>query len=118
MFGGGFIVKVVAGIDDIMFISKVQIASRATSRTVEFAANREALLKAASEGALILLDLDAPAFDPLNVIPELVLQKGCRVVAFVSHVETEVVRRARDAGAHEVMSRSRFFEALPRLLNG
>ncbi|MBI4394040.1 MAG: response regulator transcription factor [Euryarchaeota archaeon] len=108
--------KVIAGVDDIMFTSKIQIAARASGQEVEFATNRETLLGAASDGGLVLLDLDAPAFDPLNLIPELTARESCRVIAFVSHVEADVARRAREAGAHQVLSRSRFFEALPGIL--
>lgn len=41
-----------------------------------------------------------------------------RVTGFVSHVDAETVRRAREAGVDQVMARSRFVEVLPQLLTG
>ena len=41
---------------------------------------------------------------------------GARVVGFVSHVDVELVKGAREAGADEVMARSGFVERLPGLL--
>ena len=108
--------KVVAAVDDVFFISKLENASRATGVPLQYVANREELLAAAGAGSLVLLDLDAPAYDPINVIPELRALRGVRTIAFLSHVETDLARRARDAGADHVMARSRFFAQIADLL--
>jgi hypothetical protein len=41
---------------------------------------------------------------------------GSRVVGFVSHVDTDTTRQAREAGLDQVMARSGFVEALPALI--
>ena len=38
------------------------------------------------------------------------------VTGFVSHVDSETIRRAREAGIDQVMPRSQFVQALPELL--
>ncbi|MGB6199527.1 MAG: hypothetical protein WA871_09510 [Candidatus Acidiferrales bacterium] len=39
-----------------------------------------------------------------------------RVIAFLSHVQTELAEQARAAGCDEVMPRSKFTQELPRIL--
>jgi len=44
-------------------------------------------------------------------------QDGVRVVAFLSHVQTELAAQARAAGCNEVMPRSSFTQSLAALLS-
>lgn len=60
--------------------------------------------------ALVIVDLDR-----CDDIEGFVLD-GVRVVGFGPHVDTELHRRAADAGYSEVLARSVFFKRLPELL--
>ena len=62
---------------------------------------------------LVLVDLAAPG--ALIAIEEMV-RTGVRVIAFGPHVDREVMRRARQIGAEQVLARSVFFEKLGDLL--
>jgi hypothetical protein len=42
---------------------------------------------------------------------------GGTVIGFVSHVNADAIRQARDAGLDQVLARSAFVESLPRLLS-
>lgn len=66
-------------------------------------------------GATIaIVDLDAPG--AIATVTGLRASwPALRVVGFVSHVHAERIREAREAGA-DVMARSAFVNALPRLL--
>jgi DNA-binding NarL/FixJ family response regulator len=79
--------------------------------------NGEALAaEAASEPALVIVDLNARC-DAAGAIGRWrAAGNEARVVAFVSHVQTELAERARAAGGAEVMPRSKFTRELATLL--
>jgi hypothetical protein len=76
---------------------------------VEFVTGPGALV--ASGAAILVVDLSRPGV--LDVLPGLA---GRRVIAFGSHVDTDLLDAARAAGCDEVMARSEFFRRAPELL--
>ena len=113
----------IALIDDIFFLAKVHETAKHTGVTLETAATGEALLKAAaaSPAALILVDLNAKQ-GALDAVERLSSANGQgnprRVIAFLSHVQTDLAERARAAGCAEVMPRSKFTQNLAEILRG
>ena len=113
---------VLAIVDDLMFASKIRsgrgparrhrVASRARRRP-RWPLSRE------SAPALVILDLNNPRTDPLGTVAAM---KGdpatmaIRTVGYVSHVQTEVIDAARQAGVDEVLARSAFTARLPEIL--
>lgn len=95
--------RVAAYVPDLMDRSRVQAAVG----DVAFVASPAGL--AAVEADLVLVDVGRPGV--LDVLPALAART--RVVAFGSHVDTEVLDAARAAGCAEVLPRSRFFTRLP-----
>jgi CheY-like chemotaxis protein len=66
---------------------------------------------------LVLIDLSAPDWEePVRRAKTLPQTRAIPIVAFGSHVNTELLRSARQAGCDHAWARSRFFEELPRLL--
>ncbi len=65
---------------------------------------------------LVLIDLNAD-LDVLRAV-ECSRQSASlpRTIAYVSHVQADLIDAARRAGAHEVMARSAFVAKLPALL--
>ena len=126
---------VIALIDDLFFVAKLRETAKQTGVELDTASTGEALLKAAaaSPAALILVDLnarhgameaverlcstDGPAF---SENPASAGQQGNprRVIAFLSHVQTDLAERARAAGCQEVMPRSKFTQNLAAILRG
>jgi CheY-like chemotaxis protein len=117
----------IALIDDLFFLAKVHETAKHTGVTLETAATGEQLLKAAaaSPSALILVDLNARQ-GALDAVERLCASNGAadgqakprRVIAFLSHVQTDLAERARSAGCQDVMPRSKFTQNLAEILRG
>jgi CheY-like chemotaxis protein len=115
-----------------------------TGITLEIAATGEQLLKAAAANpdALVIVDLNARQ-GSLDAVEQLCRSAepaplggvGCglglepgvksnspgnprRVIAFLSHLQTDLAERARAAGCHDVMPRSKFTQNLAAILRG
>jgi CheY-like chemotaxis protein len=120
----------IALIDDLFFLAKVHETAKHTGVTLETAATGEQLLKAAaaSPAALVLVDLNARQ-GALDAVERLCASNGParpasgqgnprRVIAFLSHVQTDLAERARAAGCTDVMPRSKFTQDLAEILRG
>jgi DNA-binding NarL/FixJ family response regulator len=110
--------RAVGFLDDDLFF-QMKIAETAKHLGVEFkAANTaEALLGLLDPPTkVVLIDLNAKN-QPLAALQQLLAtQKDMRVVAFLSHVQTELAAQARAAGCTEVMPRSAFTQNLAAIL--
>jgi len=118
-----FMADVIALIDDIFFLAKVHETAKQTGVKLETASTGEQLLKtaAASPEALVLVDLNARQ-GAMQAIEQLCSANGPgnprRVIAFLSHVQTELAERARSAGCSDVLPRSKFTQNLAEILRG
>jgi CheY-like chemotaxis protein len=115
--------RVLAGVSDMFFASKIRGTAEQLNVTVEFARTADALFdKAKTEvPALIILDLQGASPDPFEVTERLKADAQLRtvpIVAFFSHVEVELQARARETGVDMVLPRSAFTKRLPQLLTG
>jgi CheY-like chemotaxis protein len=117
-------------IDDLFFQAKLFETAKLTGITLETASTGEQLLKAAAANpeALVIVDLNARQ-GALNAVEQLCKGNGegiisngpgnpRRVIAFLSHVQTELAERARAAGCQDVMPRSKFTQNLAAILRG
>ena len=113
----------IALIDDLFFLAKVHETAKHTGVTLATASNGEQLLKAAAESpaALIVVDLNARQ-GALDAVEKLCAPNGPgnprRVIAFLSHVQTDLAARAMAAGCQDVMPRSKFTQNLAEILRG
>jgi DNA-binding NarL/FixJ family response regulator len=113
----------IALIDDLFFLAKVHQTAKLTGITLETASTGEQLLKAAeaNPASLILVDLNARQ-GALDAVEKLCAANGAgnprQVIAFLSHVQTDLAERARAAGCTEVMPRSKFTQNLAEILRG
>ena len=113
---------VIALIDDIFFLAKVHETAKQTGVKLETASTGEQLMKAAeaSPEALVLVDLNARQ-GAMQAVEELCANGSGnprRVIAFLSHVQTELAERARSAGCSDVLPRSKFTQNLAEILRG
>jgi DNA-binding NarL/FixJ family response regulator len=114
---------VIVLIDDLFFQAKLFETAKLTGITLETAATGEQLLKAAAANpaALVIVDLNARQ-GALDAVEQLCKSNGPggprRVIAFLSHVQTELAERARAAGCQDVMPRSKFTQNLAAILSG
>lgn len=110
-------------VDDMFFAAKINAAALAAGRQVERIKSRAQLEQTVAENppALIILDLNADRLDPLDTIRFLKAHTQARavpLVAFVSHVETALIRRAQAAGCDLVLPRSAFTQMLADVVAG
>jgi len=114
--------KISLMVDDMFFAAKINAAAGAAGRTVERIRSRQQLeALAAALPLLVIVDLKATSQDPLQAIAFLKSQAALRavpVVAFVSHVQTETIRRAQAAGCDIVLPHSAFTQMLPDIVAG
>ena len=112
--------KVIAIVTDLMFIAKVQDGVKRAGFEVEFAKTAaDVVAKATQAPAVIILDLNAAGLDLVETIRALKSApetSGVRLLGFVSHVASEVIRAAQQAGCDRVVARSAFSQNLPELL--
>lgn len=115
--------RVMAAVSDMLFASKIRGTAEQLNVTVAFARTEAGLFDAAKTDvpSLIILDLHDTRLDPLALAARLKADDQLRavpLVAFFSHVETELQRRAQEAGVDHVLPRSVFTRRLGEILTG
>ena|SRR5215813_6254774 len=109
--------QVVALMDDLFFQMKLAETAKHLGVQVRVAANYDALaplLKAAPR--LLIVDLNARG-EPIKVIERIREAKNpLHIVAFLSHVQTDLAKNAEAAGCDEVLPRSVFTKNLSEIL--
>ncbi|MGC2658557.1 MAG: response regulator [Bryobacteraceae bacterium] len=112
--------KVVAILSDLMFTVKIQEAAKRVGFDVVFVKSREdAVEQAKNNPAVIILDLNTSAVDPLDVIRTLKADQetsGISVLGYVSHVQVDLKHAAQETGCDTVIARSAFAQNLPTIL--
>ena len=112
---------ILALLDDLMFSSKIKTAANQLGIRVAFARSSDGALAEmrAAAPTLVILDLNNPRTDPLGTIAAMradATLAAIPTIGFVSHVDSQTIHAARDAGVHEVMARSAFAANLPEIL--
>jgi len=105
--------KVAALVDDLFFSSKISEVAKHAGATVAFCRSAESV---PSDADRICVDLNATSFDAVEAVRWLAANHRAPITAYLSHVQTELGRRAVEAGAAEVLPRSAFVQQLPMLL--
>ena len=104
-----------------MFTSKIRTAATQLGVPVAFARSSDAAIAdmRRSAPAMVILDLNNPRTDPLGTVAKMKADPALAAiptVGFASHVQTDVIDAARQAGVGEVMARSAFTQRLPEIL--
>lgn len=109
--------RAVGFMDDLFFQMKVAETAKHVGVEFKVASTSEALMGLLDAPTrLVIIDLNAKN-QPLATLQRLrTAQKDLRVVAFLSHVQTELAAQARAAGCSEVMPRSTFTQNLAAIL--
>jgi DNA-binding NarL/FixJ family response regulator len=109
--------RVVALMDDLFFQMKLAETAKHLGVEVKVASTAEALLPLLDSSAkLLIVDLNSRS-QPITAIQRLRAEKNnVRVVAFLSHVQTDLAAQARAAGCDEVLPRSAFTQNLATIL--
>jgi CheY-like chemotaxis protein len=107
---------ILAVVSDLMFTVKIQDAAKRAGAQAKFVASHtRALEKLKDKPALVILDLNFDLADPINLIAP-VKAAGIPTLGYLSHVQTELRRKADEAGCDSVVPRSTFSQKLPELI--
>jgi len=112
---------ILALVDDLMFTSKIKTAAAQLGVAVTFARSPDAALDEMQQGApsLVILDLNSARADPLGTVARMKADPALASVptlGFVSHVQADLIARAKEAGVSEVLPRSAFTAQLADIL--
>jgi CheY-like chemotaxis protein len=115
--------KIAIVVDDMFFAAKIRAAAEAAARQVERVKSREQLEQdlVNDPPALMIVDLNSERLDPIEVIGFIKSRPALSqvpVVAFVSHVQVDLIRRAEQQGCDYVLPRSKFTQALTEIVSG
>ena len=112
--------SVIALVEDLMFLSRIREAARGSGVEVVPVRSLPELLEAGrTTPRLVVLDLDSPRLPALEAVQALRQEPALArvpVVGFLSHVEADLARRAREAGCTRVMARGAFVREIAGLL--
>jgi len=112
---------ILALVDDLMFTSKIRTAAKELGVQLTFARSSDAALAEMRKArpSLVIFDLNNPRTDPLGTVSAMKQDASLAsipTVGFVSHVQTDLIERARQAGVTDVLARSTFTLQLADIL--
>jgi DNA-binding NarL/FixJ family response regulator len=110
--------QVLALVDDLFFQAKILETAKHLGIAVRTSNSGDALLGEIAKEApkLVIVDLNARGA-PLHAIERVrAAAPSLALIAFLSHVQTELAQQARAAGCTEVMPRSQFTRELASIL--
>jgi CheY-like chemotaxis protein len=112
---------IVCVLDDLLFSVKISTAAKAIGADVYFERTPGTVVDRVKEKhpSLVIFDLNSSKMQPMSVIAELKADpqtRAIRTMGFVSHVQTETIDAARQAGIDEVLARSAFADRLGEIL--
>ena len=111
--------EVVALVPDLFFASKIIETARHVGVKVRVAQSPAQVFGAKPDPALVILDLHAAGFDPVEFVRDARSSaefSEIPIVAFVRHTRPDLIAAAEAAGCREVLARSAFTENLGEIL--
>jgi PleD family two-component response regulator len=114
---------IIVAVDDLLFSSRIRNVAKGAGVDILFARSPEAIVDAlhTTAATLVILDLNSAPVRPLEAVAAIKADPALehvRTIGFVSHVQSDLIAQAREAGVDRVMARSAFASDLPLLLAG
>ncbi len=109
----------IALVSDLMFSSKITATANSVGASVAIVRTLDQLESELSTNptTTVMIDLEATAADPIEAIVKCVrAQPKPRIIAFGPHVNVDLLAKASEAGADDVMPRGAFTTNLQQLL--
>jgi DNA-binding NarL/FixJ family response regulator len=112
---------ILVAVDDLLFSSKIRATAKQAGVELMFARSRQEILDQARalKPPLVIFDLNSGKTDPIGTIAAMKSDPGLasiRTLGFVSHVDSDTISAAREAGTDQVMARSAFAAQLAEIL--
>jgi len=108
-------------VDDLLFSVKISTAAKSLGVEVYFERAADDVLPRIREKQphLVIFDLNSARLRPMEAITQMKEDpalKGIRTLGYASHVQTDTINAARQAGVDQVLARSAFAERLGEIL--
>lgn len=115
--------KIIAVVDDILFVSRIRGTAEQAGVSVAFARSADGVSEIIRNEipSLIICDLHAQKINPIEFAKNLKAKEETKqipLLGFFSHVQTELQREAQQAGFDRVIPRSVFASSLIKILSG
>jgi len=112
---------ILAVLDDLMFSSKIKTAANLLGVDLRFSRSLEGALETMRKNptSLVIFDLNNERLNPLAIVAGMSADPALAsipTVGYASHVQTDVINAARQAGVGEVLARSAFTMQLGEIL--
>lgn len=112
---------ILVAVDDLLFSSKIRATAKQAGVELTFARSPGEILEQARaiRPALAIFDLNSGKTDPIATIAALKADPALASIptlGFASHVHTDLIAAARQAGADQVVPRSAFAGKLAEIL--
>ncbi len=113
--------KIVVVVEDLIFLSKIQQTAKLTGIETEMVQIQKLgeRLSAPDSVSAVIFDLNhrsGQAVESLRAMKTDPRTRQIPAIAFLSHVQADLAKAARDAGCDLLLARSAFTEQLPELL--
>src|SRR5258708_19920534 len=108
-------------VDDLMFSSKIKTAANQLGVDLRFSRAVDGALDTMRKNptTLVIFDLNNERIGPLAIVAAMQQDPALAsipTVGYASHVQTDVINAARQAGVGEVLARSAFVQQLSQIL--
>jgi hypothetical protein len=110
--------RIVAALGDLIFTVKISDAAKRAGVAVEFVKTADQALERAGGAAAMILDLNYVPDDLIVRLKSAEATSSIPLIGFVSHVQTDVIRHAKESGCDTVMARSAFVHKLAEMMQG
>ena len=112
---------VLCAVDDLIFSIKISTAAKALGVETYFERSADQIVPRVREKqpSLVIFDLNSSKLRPMEAIAALKADPGLKTIqtlGYVSHVQTETIEAARQAGIDQVLARSAFSDRLGEVL--
>jgi len=112
---------ILAVLDDLMFSSKIKTAANLLGVDLRFSRSLEGALETMRKNptSLVIFDLNNERLNPLAIVAGMSADPALASIptlGYASHVQTDVINAARQAGVGEVLPRSAFVQQLADIL--
>jgi PleD family two-component response regulator len=113
---------ILAVLDDLMFSSKIKTAANHLGVDLRFSRSVDGALETMrkNETTMVIFDLNNERIGPLAIVAAMKqdpVLAAIPTVGYASHVQTDVIDAARQAGVGEVLARSAFVQQLGEILS-
>ncbi|HLG59925.1 MAG TPA: hypothetical protein VI485_31590 [Vicinamibacterales bacterium] len=112
---------IVCAVDDLIFSIKISTAAKQLGVAIYFERARDNVLETVREKrpSLVIFDLNSTRLAPMVAIAAIKADPALqqvRTLGYVSHVDSDTIEAARQAGVDQVLARSAFSDRLGEIL--